>query len=239
MVNATMPTRFWPLLWGGVALALCVVLVLEYRFGAAPVGREARLPAKVAEAKLIPPLQLPPEAQAGTETTSRPLFAPSRRPSPPAAPAGASSIKRGQFLLQGTTIVGPLQIAMLKEISSGTIHRVQKGEQVLGMTLEEVAPEQVVLRSGEESEVVPLIVAKAGGAAASPERGPFAPAVSPPPPVPPPAPAQAGVSMPGLNLQAQPAPSPPNVAGDPAAAAAAERAAVIARRRAARAAQGQ
>ena len=173
------PEHFWPILWGVVALALAAALVLENQFGRSTAGEGPRPPAKVAEAKLLPPFRLTPEQLAGNETVERPLFVPSRRPSPPAV-AGPGSIKRGLFVLQGTTIVGSLRIALLKEISSGIIHRVEMGGKVLGMTLAEVAPEQVVLQSGDDSEKLLLVVAKgAGSPAAAMEQGPFARSTAP------------------------------------------------------------
>ena len=175
--------HFWPLLWGGAALVLVLVLVLEHQFGGSSAGQGPRAPPKVAEAKLLPAFHLPPELQSGAETLARPLFVPGRRPSPPAL-AGPGTMKRGQFVLQGTTLVGSLQIALLKEISSGAIHRVEKGGQILGMTLAEITPEQVVLRSGDDSETLPLVVAKgAGSPAAAVEHGPFGsatPSAAPP-----------------------------------------------------------
>jgi hypothetical protein len=88
-------------------------------------------------------------------------------------------MKRGQFLLQGTALVDSVHIAFLKEVGSGTVHRVAKGEEIMGMKLAEVFAEKVVLKVGEDAESLPLIVAKTAGApaatpAAASERGPFA-----------------------------------------------------------------
>jgi hypothetical protein len=172
------PEHFWPLLWGGAALALVAALVLEHQYGRSTAGEGPRAPARIADAKLLPPFRVA-EVQADAETVTRPLFVPGRRPSPPAT-ADAGTIKRGQFLLQGTTLVGPLQIAFLKEVSSGTVHRVEKGGEIKGMKLAQVSPEQVVLKAGEDTETLLLVVAKAAGtpvapaaAAANVERGPF------------------------------------------------------------------
>jgi pyruvate dehydrogenase E2 component (dihydrolipoamide acetyltransferase) len=176
------PEHFWPVLWGGAALALVAVLVLERQYGRSTAEEGPRAPARVAEAKLLPPFRLA-DAQAGGETLARPLFVPGRRPSPPAT-AEAGKIKRGQFLLQGTTLVGSLHIAFLKELSSGTVHRVEKGGEIKGMKLEEVSAEEVVLKAGDDVETLPLVVAKAAGtpatAAAAVERGPFSAPEAPP-----------------------------------------------------------
>ena len=84
------PEYFWPTLWGALAIAMAGVLALEFAFGDVETGQGPRAPAKVVDAKLLPPFTLPPEAQAGTETVDRPLFVPGRRPAPPAATAAAA-----------------------------------------------------------------------------------------------------------------------------------------------------
>jgi general secretion pathway protein N len=182
MGAATKSSRSWPLLWAIVVAVLVGVLAIEHYFGRTAIGEGARSPAKVVEAKLLPPFGLPPGHEAGAETTSRPLFVPARRPAPPAASSGPSSIKRGQFVLQGTTILGALRIAMLKEVGSGAVHRVEKGSEILGMTLAEVAPDQVILRAGDDSETLPLVVAKTAGSPAATQQGPFGPSAQAPVP---------------------------------------------------------
>ncbi|HEX5629204.1 MAG TPA: hypothetical protein VFX72_06490 [Usitatibacteraceae bacterium] len=175
------PEHFWPLLWGGAALALVAALVLEHQYGRSTAGEGPRAPARVAEAKLLPPFRVA-EVQADAETITRPLFVPGRRPSPPAT-VDAGTMKRGQFLLQGTVLVDSVHIAFLKEVGSGTVHRVAKGEEIKGMKLAEVSAERVVLKVGEDAETLPLVVAKTAGAppaaAAAAERGPFAGAEAP------------------------------------------------------------
>lgn len=174
MVFSSKPEHFWPLLWGGACIALAAVLVAENRLGQPSAGEGRRAPARVVEAKLLPAFRLPPEQQAGNEMLARPLFVPGRRPAPVAASAGGA-MKKGQFVLQGTTITGALSIAMLKEVATGVVHRVEKGRDLQGMTLAEVAPEHVVLRAGDDSETLMLVVAKGvGNATAAIQQGPFA-----------------------------------------------------------------
>jgi hypothetical protein len=140
---------------------------------------------------------------------------------------------------------------MLKETGSGTLHRVEKGTEILGMTLAEVAPEQVVLRAGDESEAIPLVVAKgAGSPAAAAQVGPFGGPASPAPapgtgqpgqPGQPEQPGQPGqvapspmVLTPTLPAGAQAPGTAPAAAPGPATTPASE---LILRRRAARAQQ--
>lgn len=181
------PEYFWPLVWSVTSLVLVGVLVFELEFGRSTAGEGPRGPARVAEARLLPAFRLTPETLAGAQTLQRPLFVPGRRPAPAGDGGSSGVIKKGQLVLQGTTLDGALSIAMLKEISTGMVHRVEKGGDILGMTLAEVSAEQVVLKAGDDSETLPLLVATGtGNAAAAIERGPFgspggpAPVASPP-----------------------------------------------------------
>lgn len=171
------PEYFWPALWGGACAVLAGVIGAELYFGQAESASGAAAPARVVEAKLLKPFALPPEAVAGTETTGRPLFLPGRRPAPPATAADAAVMKKGQYVLQGTTVVGDLAFAMLKEVAGGKVHRVQKGARLNDLTLSEVGPTHAVLTLGSDSENIPLLVAKAtpqqAAAAAAAAGGPF------------------------------------------------------------------
>jgi len=168
------PEHFWPLVWGVACVALAGVITAEVLLGEVGAGKGPRAPAKATEARLLPTFALAAEAQAGTETTSRPLFVPGRRPAPPAASADSGVMKKGQFVLQGTTILGDLSFAMLKEVATGRIHRVQKGSRLNDLTLAEVGPTHAVLTLGSDTERVPLLVARAAGGPVPAQAGPFA-----------------------------------------------------------------
>lgn len=168
------PEYFWPLAWGAACVVLAGVIVAEISLGEIGAGKDARAPAKAAEAKLLPAFVLAADAQSGGETTSRPLFLPGRRPAPPAAGGESGVLKKGQFVLQGTTIVGDLSFALLKEAATGRVHRVQKGAKVNELTLSEVGATHAVLTLGGDSETLPLLVAKASGAPSPVPAGPFA-----------------------------------------------------------------
>lgn len=140
-----------------------------------------------ADAKLLPPVpQVAPE-QAYAETTTRPLFVPTRRPAPEVAVAAAPAFQRGQYTLQGVIVVGTNRTAMLREKSSGRVHRVGVGNELGGgVKVFEIQPQMVVLGVGEEKENVPLTVQRPGApgapAAAAPAplaQGPFGAQSSP------------------------------------------------------------
>jgi hypothetical protein len=216
------PEHFWTLVWGGICVVLAAVIAAELVLGEVEAGKGSRAPAKAAEAKLLPAFVLASDAQAGGETTSRPLFVPGRRPAPPAASADAGTMKKGQFLLQGTTVVGDLSFAMLKEISSGKLHRVRKGEKLNELTVAEVGATHAVLTLGADSETVPLLVAKATGApAAGSDRGPFAPPEAAAAPTGAQAPSTAQPQAPVARTPAPQGASPVPVPMSPAARAAA------------------
>jgi general secretion pathway protein N len=178
--------RRHPLMLSLAALATVLVVVIGLELGFGTRLRSALNPsapkrAAAAEAKLLPPLLAAAPEQAYPETATRPLFTPTRRPAPPAEAAAAAqpAFKRGQFVLQGVTIVGDNRIALLREKSSGRIHRVARGREVNGIKVAEIQPEAVTLALGAETEVLTLDVQKAGAApAAAVTVGPFAPAAA-------------------------------------------------------------
>lgn len=165
-----------------LAVALAVVLGLEVLF----VDRTPSLaPPKrgvATEAKLLPPVAAVTPEQAYAETTTRPLFVPTRRPAPELAAAAPPAFQRGQFTLHGVIIAGGSRTAMLREKSSGRTHRVEAGREINGIKVVQIDAHAVTLGVGDEREVVPLVVQRqAAGAAPMPAatmQGPFAPSTS-------------------------------------------------------------
>lgn len=170
-----------------LAVGLAVVLALEVVL----VDRTPSLPpakrATAAQAKLLPPVAAVTPEQAYAETTTRPLFVPTRRPAPALAVVAPPAFQRGQFTLQGVIIAGGSRTAMLHEKSSGRIHRVEAGREINGVKVIQIDPQVVTLGVGDEREVVPLVVqrqAAGAAAAAAPMQGPFGPPSSAFPPRP-------------------------------------------------------
>ena len=150
------PEFFWPAVWVVVAAALVLVLVLEHDFGTVVIDNGAKAPAKVADAKLLPPYALAPEAEAAPETVARPLFVPTRRPSPAATVASAPQMRKGQFVLTGITLTPEMSFAYLKEIANGKTQSVKRGAAVNGITVDVVEARRVVLKQGDEMEELAL-----------------------------------------------------------------------------------
>lgn len=150
------PEHFWPAFWIAVVAALSAVIAAEHFLGRVEIGEGPRAPAKIAEARLLPAFTLPPEGQSATDTVTRPLFVPTRRLSPPVATAAATTMKKGQFVLTGVTVLPEASYVFLRDVATGKTQSVKKGSLVNGITVELVEPRRIVLRQGDETEDLPL-----------------------------------------------------------------------------------
>ena len=152
-----------------LAVALAAVIAAEALLGPHAAARVAPgSHAAPAEAKLLPPMTVASAEQAYPETAARPLFIPTRRPAPEAASAAKNAFQKGQYVLQGVIAVGDNRVAMLKEKSTGKIHRVEAGNDMNGVKVSQIEPEQVTLTAGADREVIPLLVQKGPGAKETP-----------------------------------------------------------------------
>jgi hypothetical protein len=208
-----------PALIALAALAVVLVLAIALEMGvggpAPSVAGAGAKRAAASDAKLLPPLVAVVAEQAYPEMAARPLLTPTRRPAP--EPVVQAAVVRGQFILLGTTVAGPTRIALLKEKSSGRIHRVESGKDINGIKITQIEPESVTLAHGSENEVLTLQVQRpaaipgaAPSAAAPLVQGPFGPMTpGTPPPLPSPLP---GTPQPGANAPPAPAPGQQSLA---------------------------
>jgi hypothetical protein len=121
---------------------------------------EAAIESKPIVASVLPEFEIPGGVDARSESVSRTLFNPTRRPAPSAAQeGGAQRLKSGQFALTGTMLVDGKNIALLREISVNKPRRVKAGETINGMKVAEVKADRVKFTLGEESEELVLKVA--------------------------------------------------------------------------------
>ena len=167
-----------------LAALLVVAILVEAQLGARLRANFVPPPKRTAaaEQKLLPPVAPVAAEQAYAQTTARPLFTPTRRPSPPVDVAVAPAFVKGQFVLLGVTIAGNTRIALLREKSNGRIHRVAKGEEVNGIKVAEIDRETVKMTQAGDSELLALTVQKGvPGSAAAMQLGPFAGSGSPQP----------------------------------------------------------
>ena len=159
-----------------LAVALAVLLVLEVNEASRPqIPTEASKPAAPPDAKLLPAATRLAAEQAYPETVTRPLFIPTRRPAPPVPTAAAApQFVRGQFQLLGVIMAGNTKIAMLREKSTGKIHRVAQGGDVNGVKVATIERDTVTLSQSGETESVPMQVQKLAAAGApAHDSGPF------------------------------------------------------------------
>lgn len=169
-MNATLPMNAMPaeargwLAWVLPSALLLLVILWQVDWGRA-VHRE---PPEEGSARpqpltltVLPEYRSPEGADATRDTIERTLFNPTRRPAPTAlAEAVKPRLQRGQFALAGTLVVDGKATAFLREVQGGKPRRVMEGEQINGMTVAEVKPDRVKLVLGDESEDLPLTVAK-------------------------------------------------------------------------------
>ena len=110
---------------------------------------------------LLPEFKLESGPETRRETVDRTLFNPTRRPAPPAPPpaAAAQAMPRGTFALTGTTVVDGKATAFLREVNGGKVRRVQKGETINGMLVEDVKADRVRLTMNGDAEDVTMRIA--------------------------------------------------------------------------------
>jgi hypothetical protein len=125
----------------------------------APAGGAA--PPQPVEVALLPEYGIDGGLEARKETVDRVLFNPTRRPAPPAtqSAADAATMKRGLYTLTGTTVVGNVATAFLREVNGGKSRSVRQGETLGGMLVAEVKPDHVRLKQGAEFEDLQLKIA--------------------------------------------------------------------------------
>jgi hypothetical protein len=115
----------WAASPGGLPLGLIAVVIGLRRLGPAPelrCRRRARRPSP--SIAVLPDYEVAGGLAARTETTTRTLFNPTRRPAPPVvAEAPKPTIKRGQFTLTGTLVVDGKSTAFLREVAGGKSRR--------------------------------------------------------------------------------------------------------------------
>jgi len=199
--------RAW-LIWLAPFVAVALLLGWETDWGRT-LKRVPRLDTTVqpqpVSVALLPEFSVPGAADARRDTVERTLFNPTRRPAPPAPPpaAAAPTMPKGTFTLTGTTVVDGKATAFLREVNGGKVRRVQKGETVNGMLVDDVKPDRVRLTvagdaeevtmkiaTGPRTTIQPAVAGPAGGTAGPPGQpmlvpGPGQPVAQAAPPQPP------------------------------------------------------
>ncbi|CAH1903903.1 conserved hypothetical protein [Candidatus Nitrotoga sp. HW29] len=130
-----------------------------------------------------------------TEILARPLFVSSRRPLPPKfVPSGRSAsststhrsrtllppppplvpvaieppkptMRKGQFILDGIIITKDKNIALLREVASRKMVRVELGQEINGMQVEKLERDKIIFKQGDEHEEIILKIKTVSGPA--------------------------------------------------------------------------
>jgi hypothetical protein len=150
--------------WGVPFVVVVAALGYETDWGR-DVAPETAIPAVSAPAPvavaLLPQYRIAGGVEARKETVDRVLFNPTRRPAPPAVQAAGanSAIAHGEYALTGTTVVGDVATAFLREVKGGKSHTVRRGETLNGIIVADVQPDRVQLRQGNDVEELQLKIA--------------------------------------------------------------------------------
>jgi hypothetical protein len=210
----------------GLSAGLGVVLALEIMGGPffVPEAPPVRPGTKTA---LVAPGGAPgepPAIETFSEIVARPLFAESRRPPSKAEVKVASNEPPPETLdLIGVVISARGRMALLRTLSTSEVTRAIEGQSVGGWEVSDIKPTQVVLRRGDDSEVIKINDAAAppagntpaaAGDASSPAKASDAAAPSEAQPAVTQAISTAETRPAGAsNAAAEPAPQPPGVPG--------------------------
>jgi len=97
-----------------------------------------------------------------SEFVERPLFSSTRRPFQPSDktpldPSGAATASNFDLELSGITLSGTQKLALIKTKRDNAQHRVGRGEEFRGWTLEEVLADKVVMINGAQSHELALV----------------------------------------------------------------------------------
>jgi len=152
------------LIWGIPFAIVIAALGYETDWGR-DVDHDTQLPAAVAPqpvaVALLPEYRIDGGLEARKETVERVLFNPTRRAAPPASQtAGSNSaMQQGVYALTGTTVVGNVATAFLREVKGGKSHTVHQGETLNGVVVAEVKSDHVRLKQGDDVEELTLKIA--------------------------------------------------------------------------------
>lgn len=156
-------------------------------------------PLFVSNRRPLPPKFVPNQHSASSVSTrrSRPLLAPS---SPPLVPVAIEppkpAMRKGQFVLDGIIITKDKNIALLREVASRKMVRVELGQEINGMQVEKLDRDKITFKQGDEREEIILKIKTVSGPAGK-SGSPHTPAQLAAPTTPPPG---APVTAPGESV---------------------------------------
>jgi hypothetical protein len=93
-------------------------------------------------------------------------------PSPPLVPVAIEppkpTMRKGQFILDGIIITKDKNIALLREVASRKMVRVELGQEINGMQVEKLERDKITFKQGDEREEVILKIKTVSGPTGKP-----------------------------------------------------------------------
>lgn len=158
--RASPATKLWAVVCAGLAVALAFTAWATPEPASHTVRQPAATPVVSPIDAAKAQLALPALA-AFAETTARPLFLATRTAAPqredgtgPVRAAGRLIL--GRYRLTGVVITPARRSVVLTPVRGGRSRELVRGQDIDGWTLEAVAPDSIVLRSGEVRETISL-----------------------------------------------------------------------------------
>lgn len=155
-------------------------------------------PLFVSSRRPLPPKFVPSQRSASSASTRHPPPPPSPPPVPVAIEPPKPTMRKGQFILDGIIITKDKNIALLREVATRKMVRVELGQEINGMQIEKLDRDKITFKQGDEREEVILKIKTVSGPGKSGS---------------PRAPAQ--LAAPAVSLPGAPVAAPEQNVGDP------------------------
>lgn len=130
-------------------------------------------PLFVSNRRPLPPKFVPSQRSASSASTrhSQSLSPPSPPPLPVPVVPPKPTMRKGQFILDGIIITKDKNIALLREVATHKMVRVELGQEINGMQIEKLEPDKITFKQGDEHEELVLkikTVSRSTGKSGSP-----------------------------------------------------------------------
>ena len=120
-------------------------------------------PLFVSSRRPLPPKFVPRQHSSSSASTRRPPPPPSPPPVPVAIEPPKPTMRKGQFILDGIIITKDKNIALLREVASRKMVRVELGQEINGMQIEKLDRDKITFKQGDEREEVILKIKTVSG----------------------------------------------------------------------------
>lgn len=100
----------------------------------------------------LPPKFVPHQHSPSNASTRRPPPSPSPPPLPAPIEPPKPTMRKGQFILDGIIITKDKNIALLREVATRKMTRVELGQEINGMQIEKLDRDKITFKQGDERE---------------------------------------------------------------------------------------